>query len=78
MSYLWSAMLVILTEDQILSTEAVCKHCLLADQTGHPRWRQGRLVCGKTFLKSRHRGAKGQETPRQYQCQMGFRVTQVR
>lgn len=70
-------MLVILTQDKILSTETVCKHCLLADQTGHPRWQQGRLACSKNFLKNRN-PRTGQDSPRQIQCQMGFRVTQVR
>lgn len=104
-------MLVILTEQQILSTKQICSGCLMADSGGLPRWRQGKLYCGKLienqktnlsedesrceqhpaissnrseikrqgFLKdtatnksSLHQKAKV------YQCQMGFRVTDIK
>jgi hypothetical protein len=44
-------MLVILTDEQILSPKQVCQTCLLADQSGQPRWRQGRLRCAQAIHK---------------------------
>ena len=70
-------MLVILTEDQVLSTDMVCKNCLLADKTGHPRWKHGSLGCGKTRRSSDQGRQSQNSSPNEYQCQMGFRLTQV-
>lgn len=64
-------MLVILTDEQILSTRQVCPGCLLADQQGLPRWHQGKLICGHALDKS------GKNQPSLYQCQMGFRVANI-
>ena len=70
-------MLVILTEDKVLSTDMVCKNCLLADQTGHPRWKHGNLVCGKTRRSKEFNRQRQSISNNEYQCQMGFRLTQV-
>jgi hypothetical protein len=64
-------MLVILAGDQFLSPKQVCQSCLLADQTGQPRWQNGRLVCGKTIQRS------SAIHPSQFECPMGFRVVNV-
>ena len=64
-------MLVILTHDQILSPRQVCQTCLLADQSGQPRWRQGKLGCGHAVRKLTD------NQPDQYECAMGFRVANV-
>jgi hypothetical protein len=64
-------MLVILTDEQVLSPSQVCQSCLLADKSGQPRWRQGKLGCGHAIRKC------AANQPDQYQCEMGFRVANV-
>lgn len=64
-------MLVILAGDQLLSAQQVCQGCLMADQSGQPRWRHGQLHCGQAIRKL------GEELPAQFECQMGFRVAQI-
>lgn len=64
-------MWVILMDEQLLSTQNVCQGCLMANRHGQPRWRQGRLGCGRLLEKL----AEGQ--PDQYECQMGFRVAKI-
>ena len=64
-------MLVILTDEQVLSTQQVCQNCLLADRSGLPRWRQGKLSCGHSL------GKQGENQPALYQCQMGFRIANI-
>jgi hypothetical protein len=64
-------MLVILVGDQIISPQKVCQTCLLADQSGQPRWQQGQLRCGHAIRKL------AETQPNQYECQMGFRVANV-
>ncbi|MBW4648857.1 MAG: hypothetical protein KME06_09160 [Kastovskya adunca ATA6-11-RM4] len=64
-------MLVILTDEQILSPQQVCQSCLLADRSGQPRWRQGKLGCGHLVRKLT------ENQPEQYECEMGFRVAYV-
>ncbi|MEO0827092.1 MAG: hypothetical protein AAFX95_00220 [Cyanobacteria bacterium J06639_16] len=64
-------MVVILMKDQLISPQAVCKSCLMADQSGQPRWRRGQLFCGKRI------DCVGEEQPKQYECQMGFRVANI-
>ncbi len=65
-------MLVILTEEQVLSTQQVCQDCLLADRTGLPRWHSGKLDCG-------HSLAKGENSTHSalYECKMGFRIASI-
>jgi hypothetical protein len=64
-------MLVILMDEQILSTKQVCQGCLLANNQGLPRWRQGELGCGHSLEK------KQNNQPTLYECQMGFRVANI-
>jgi hypothetical protein len=64
-------MLVILMENQLIATEQVCQTCLMADQSGQPRWHQGQLRCGRALQKI----VEGQ--PAQYECEMGFRVANI-
>lgn len=64
-------MLVILTDQQILSTEQICTNCLLADRAGSPRWQKGQLSCGQYLGKSVTNQADV------YKCHMGFRVANI-
>ena len=64
-------MLVILMDNQIVSPQHICPTCLLADQSGQPRWRQGQLWCGQAIRKLTP------SQPDQYQCQMGFRIANI-
>ncbi|MEM6424601.1 MAG: hypothetical protein AAGF66_01115 [Cyanobacteria bacterium P01_H01_bin.119] len=64
-------MLVMLTQEQLLSPQVVCQGCLMADSTGQPRWRHGQLRCGRPI------GSPGQGQSQHYECQMGFRVTNI-
>lgn len=64
-------MLVILTDEQILSPNQVCQGCLLADKSGQPRWRQGKLGCGHAI------GKCTTNQPAQYECEMGFRIANI-
>ncbi len=64
-------MLVILTEEHILSPNQVCQSCLFATSSGQPRWRQGQLRCGHALHKLNANQAE------QYECQMGFRLVNV-
>ncbi len=64
-------MLVVLMENQLLAPEQVCQSCLLADQSGQPRWRQGKLRCGRALRQAEA------EQPLQYECQMGFRIANI-
>ncbi|MBE9114332.1 hypothetical protein IQ249_00325 [Lusitaniella coriacea LEGE 07157] len=64
-------MLVILTDEQILSPKQVCQGCLMANRSGLPRWNRGKLGCGQVLDRSR------QNRPMLYECQMGFRVAEI-
>jgi len=64
-------MLVMLTDNQLLSTQAVCPGCVMADQSGRPRWHNGQLRCGRTVNNV------GNGQPHHYECQMGFRIADV-
>lgn len=64
-------MLVILMEEQILAPQHVCQSCLLADQSGQPRWRGGQLRCARVIHKI------ASQQPDQYQCLMGFRIANI-
>jgi hypothetical protein len=64
-------MLVILMNNQLISPHQVCQSCVLADQSGQPRWRAGRLCCGQAVPPvSEHQ-------PAQYECPMGFRLANI-
>ncbi|MEB3827328.1 hypothetical protein [Phormidium sp. CCY1219] len=64
-------MLVILMEDKIIAPRQVCQSCLLADSTGEPRWRQGKLCCGHAL------GKLADQQATQFECQMGFRIANI-
>jgi hypothetical protein len=64
-------MLVIILDDQLLPTQQVCQACLMATESGQPRWQQGRLRCGRALSKH------SSDQPDQYECQMGFRVANI-
>jgi hypothetical protein len=64
-------MLVILTDEQIISTQQVCSSCLLADRHGSPRWNQGKLSCGHSL------GKAANNRPNLYECQMGFLLANI-
>lgn len=65
-------MIVMIAEEQIVSLEPVCQNCLMADRSGLPRWRHGKLSCGQAIEKATDRSATI------YECQMGFRVTEIK
>lgn len=64
-------MLVILMDNQLISPQQVCQTCLLADQSGQPRWHRGQLRCGHAIRKL------NENQPDQYECQMGFRIANI-
>ncbi|WP_008311254.1 hypothetical protein [Leptolyngbya sp. PCC 6406] len=64
-------MLVVMMDNQLLAPDAICQSCLMANQAGQPRWRQGRLCCGRLLADS------SAEQPAQYECQMGFRIAHI-
>ncbi|RMF25133.1 MAG: hypothetical protein D6756_05980 [Cyanobacteria bacterium J083] len=64
-------MLVILTEEQIISAQKVCQGCLLADRKGLPRLKAGRLTCANSLERQNTKVAKT------YQCQMGFTIADL-
>ncbi|MEB3230517.1 MAG: hypothetical protein VKJ64_05870 [Leptolyngbyaceae bacterium] len=66
-------MLVILMNEQVISPQAVCQGCLMATQQGEPRWRSGKLLCGR----SSNLVDVGKNHPTQYECQMGFKVADI-
>lgn len=69
-------MLIILTNEHLISPQQVCHSCLLADADGYPRWHQGRLGCGKT-LNSHPKNSHQEQLSNHYQCQMGFEIAQI-
>jgi hypothetical protein len=64
-------MLVVLTDRQILTPQKICHACVLADNQGRPRWKQGHLGCGHRLQKSHD------QDPPQYECEMGFRLANI-
>lgn len=64
-------MLVIMMQDQLLTPHHVCQSCLMADQSGQPRWRQGQLLCGRALR------TLSESQPEQFECQMGFRIANI-
>ncbi|HEY9626301.1 MAG TPA: hypothetical protein V6C84_03285 [Coleofasciculaceae cyanobacterium] len=64
-------MLVIVMENQLLPTHQVCQACLMADQSGQPRWQPGKLRCGRALTQTTD------NQPEQYECQMGFRIANI-
>ncbi len=64
-------MLVILTDEQVISPTRVCEGCLLADRSGSPRWHHGKLGCGHYL------GKENKTQPAIYECQMGFKLANI-
>ncbi|MBW4472680.1 MAG: hypothetical protein KME45_20240 [Stenomitos rutilans HA7619-LM2] len=64
-------MLVILMDNQLIAPQAVCATCLMADQSGRPRWQSGKLRCGRAIHKA------SEQQPEQFECQMGFRFADI-
>lgn len=64
-------MLVVVMDQQILSPDQICPGCLMADQSGQPRWNHGKLRCGRALNRA------AETLPEQYECQMGFRIANV-
>ncbi|MEL6351958.1 MAG: hypothetical protein AAFR58_09345 [Cyanobacteria bacterium J06627_28] len=64
-------MLVILIEGQLLTPATVCQSCPMASQSGEPRWKRGKLGCGRPVQ------AKAAIASQQYECTMGFRIAEV-
>jgi hypothetical protein len=64
-------MLVILMDNHLVAPEQICQSCLLADQSGQPRWSSGRLRCGRALSKTHEQDVE------QFECQMGFRVANI-
>ncbi|OKH22063.1 hypothetical protein NIES593_14110 [Hydrococcus rivularis NIES-593] len=64
-------MLVILTDEQIISTQQVCSGCLLANSHGLPRWHHGKLGCGHSLAKADRHSSE------LYECQMGFVLANI-
>jgi hypothetical protein len=70
-------MLVILMEDQIFPPEQICQSCLMADSSGQPRWRGGKLRCGEAIHKF-DQNDHTEEQLEQYECAMGFRIANIK
>ena len=64
-------MLVILMENQLIQPHKVCQTCLMADQSGQPRWQGGQLRCGHAIRKLT------EQQPDQFECAMGFRIANI-
>jgi hypothetical protein len=64
-------MLVILMENQVLASEQVCQSCLLANASGEPRLREGKLGCGRIISRI------NDQQPEQYRCIMGFHIVKI-
>ena len=62
-------MLVILLDNQVIPSASVCASCLMANQSGQPRLRDGKLGCARQLESVT-------KLP-QYQCQMGFRLANI-
>ena len=60
-----------LMENQLVAPQQVCQGCLLAAQSGQPRWKGGQLCCGHRVPKLVHTQLD------QYECQMGFRIASI-
>jgi ligand-binding sensor protein len=73
-------MLVILGEEQIFPVKQICQGCLLADRSGSPRWRQGKLCCGHLLggLESVRATRSQTDRPAIYECEMGFKIAEIK
>ncbi|MEO0352197.1 MAG: hypothetical protein AAF282_19335 [Cyanobacteria bacterium P01_A01_bin.15] len=62
-------MLVILLDNQVIPSSSVCAGCLMASQSGQPRFNDGKLGCAQQLEPT--------TKLTQYQCQMGFRLANI-
>jgi hypothetical protein len=69
-------MLVVIIDNQIISPQQVCQACLLADSDGRPRWRQGKLCCGRV-VHNLNLNCCSEPQADAYECQMGFRLVEI-
>jgi hypothetical protein len=67
-------MLVVIIDNQIIAPQKVCQACVLADRDGQPRWRQGKLCCGR-IVPTLNCCNEAQSDA--YVCQMGFRLVEI-
>lgn len=74
-------MVVLLTEQGILSPRQVCPGCILASAQGLPRFRGGHLSCGRSGAVEAKAQAREEAQPEEaamgQDCPMGFRVIDV-
>ena len=79
-------MLVILTDNYILTPKQVCQSCVLADSSGEPRWRSGKLCCGHAIAPAVFLGCQNgfcqftkvtNQQPELYKCAMGFCIAKI-
>ncbi len=68
-------MWVVVMDEQVISPKQVCQHCLMADQSGHPRGNQERLRCAR---QSQRRMAEDPSPNHLVECEMGFTLAHVR
>lgn len=71
-------MLVILTEQQVLSTKQICSGCLMADSGGLPRWRQGKLCCGQLIENQKNNLGEDDSRCEQYPALEGQGLRSLR
>ena len=64
-------MLVILIKEQVIAPQNVCKSCVLADESGKPRWHNGKLGCGQAASKITKQQADWHESI------MGYRIANI-
>jgi hypothetical protein len=67
-------MLVVILNDRIIPPQQVCQACLMADRDGRPRWRQGKLGCGRLVYNF---DCCTEVQSNAYECQMGFKLVDI-
>ncbi|MEO0539644.1 MAG: hypothetical protein AAFZ80_02140 [Cyanobacteria bacterium P01_A01_bin.105] len=74
-------MFVLMTDEQVIASDVVCRGCLMANQQGQPRWQDGQLLCGRPLRPNPTQpvthALPGTPSSRHYECHMGFRLAQV-
>jgi hypothetical protein len=68
-------MLMMVTDTQILSPQQVCGGCLLASLEGEPRWKSGKLDCGKPLQDDKD--SSTDHCLDRYECAMGFHLALI-
>ncbi|HEY9894463.1 MAG TPA: hypothetical protein V6D34_03485 [Candidatus Sericytochromatia bacterium] len=64
-------------DNQLISPHLVCSTCLMADQSGKPRWQSGKLYCGRSLSNTSECNTT-EPQPHQFECQMGFRIAEIK